>query len=278
MKCCDELWPTTPGAVGVDRDVDGPPPLRVGAGVAERLEDRCRRRPDLPLVDEDVLVVEHAVDLEDRVRERLLDARGRRGGVRVALEVLQEARAGDRARPAVPRELAVAVHGHEPLEPLLGPRRRGACWTRTRPAPSPPARCRWGWPGGSRTRRRGRGSLSTPAVFIFIVPSITSWRSVWPGCTCGLRDEALRAADHVELEQLAAGLLASSCGTRSTPRGSARGSPLLCLAIVLSTSALVHGASRDYGASALVPDHSGRAVTLGRVAAPVAQLDRAADF
>src|SRR5207244_9499814 len=42
-------------AVGLDGDVDRSPPLRIGAGVGERLEDGLSGSVDIPLVDEDVL-------------------------------------------------------------------------------------------------------------------------------------------------------------------------------------------------------------------------------
>ena len=89
-------------AVVADVDVDRLPPLRVGLAVGEHVEDGLGRRVDVPLVDELVLAVRQ---LEDRAREPLLGLQARAGGVAGRAEVVDEPRAGERAREAEPVEL-----------------------------------------------------------------------------------------------------------------------------------------------------------------------------
>jgi len=71
-------------AVGFDVDVDGAPPLRVGACVGDGSEDLLARRGDVPFVDEAVL---GGADPQQRAGERALDRERRLRRVALVGEV-----------------------------------------------------------------------------------------------------------------------------------------------------------------------------------------------
>ena len=99
-----------------------------------------------------------------------------------------------------------------------------------------------------------------------MLPSITVWRSDWPGWTCGCVMNPLGrpiTSNSMYSPPVSAAVVRNSI---DTPRlGASITSP--DFAIVLSS--FVAGSrwrlQEDYGASALLPDHSGLAVTLGRL-------------
>ena len=107
--------------VGLDGLVHGLPPLRVGAGVRERVEHGLGRRGDVPLVHEHVLAAALVGDGHDRPRDRALDAGRRLRGVALVREVGHEPGRGERLQVAALRDLARGVELCEPLEQLGGP-------------------------------------------------------------------------------------------------------------------------------------------------------------
>jgi len=125
--------------------------------------------------------------------------------VRLAVEVADQARPGDGPGPAA-HELPLSVHRDDPLQPGL--RAAGGPQPHAHPPrPVVGAPVRVGAAGGRLDRVAGvQGALDAAALdphapLDHLVPLALA------GVDVGRRDEALRPADHVELEQRTAALL-----------------------------------------------------------------------
>ena len=184
--------------VGVDADVDRLPPDRVAAGVGDRGEHRLARRGDLPLVDEHVLA---RGETQQRRGHRLLDTVRRLCGVALGAEVANDRGAVDRPWIAPAVELD-RRHAREegldrPGRPELDANAAGAVTA-----------------GELAVRRAGRHlhHVSGPEHVLAAVED-QAHRALDHLVALGLDrvqmllgEQAPRAADDVELQQLAGGV------------------------------------------------------------------------
>ena len=261
--------------------VDGTPPLRVRAGVRERLRTRrraARRRPTRRRTRTRCRTGRGRLRIA--LAQRLLHARGqaRRRAPRPRSRVRKRAPATGRGQPpfmnSPSRSIATIRSSHASVRPA------GRIWTRTRPGSSSPATCA-GASGRAASRRLSPGRERRVSHAGGLHPHRALDHLVALGLArvdVRLRDEALRPADHVELEQLAARSPAVVWrNSIDTPRlGASITSPVLAI-----VSAPPRWSVAPPGGLWRAGARSGSLWPGGYAwsrPAPVAQLDRAADF